>query len=198
MNLTNLSSKLGTIVAIELPMVIDKFAINNSLRLSHFLAQCSHESGNFKLVRENLNYSAEGLRKIFPKYFPTDALAQQYARNPQAIANKVYSNRMGNGDEKSGDGFKYSGKGFIQLTGKDNYKAFSDFIGEDCVANPELVATKYPMTSAGFFFQKNGLWSICDKGDTTDIITAVTKRVNGGTIGLDDRISKFKLYYSLL
>ena len=198
MNLTNLSSKLGTIVAIELPMVIDKFAINNSLRLSHFLAQCSHESGNFKLVRENLNYSAEGLRKIFPKYFPTDALAQQYARNPQAIANKVYSNRMGNGDEKSGDGFKYSGKGFIQLTGKDNYKAFSDFIGEDCVANPELVATKYPMTSAGFFFQKNGLWSICDKGDTTDVITAVTKRVNGGTIGLDDRISKFKLYYSLL
>ena len=198
MNLTNLSSKLGTIVAIELPMVIDKFAINNSLRLSHFLAQCSHESGNFKLVRENLNYSAEGLRKIFPKYFPTDALAQQYARNPQAIANKVYSNRMGNGDEKSGDGFKYSGKGFIQLTGKDNYKAFSDFIGEDCVANPELVATKYPMTSAGFFFQKNGLWSICDKGDTTDVITAVTKRINGGTIGLDDRISKFKLYYSLL
>ena len=182
----------------ELPDVVAKFGINTPLRLAHFLAQCSHESGNFKLVRENLNYSAEGLRKIFNKYFPTDAIAQQYARQPQKIANRVYASRMGNGNEASGDGYKYSGKGYIQLTGKDNYKAFSDFIGEDCVANPELVATKYPLTSAGFFFNRNKLWAICDKGNSTDIVTLVTKRVNGGTIGLDDRITKFKTYNSLM
>ena len=185
-------------VMVELPDTIEKFGINTPLRLSHFLAQCSHESGNFKITKENLNYSAEGLLKIFPKYFPSVAIAQQYARQPQKIANKVYGNRMGNGDEASGDGYNFSGKGYIQLTGKSNYKAFSDFIGEDCVANPMLVATKYPLTSAGFFFQKNGLWSICDKGDTNEVVTSVTKRVNGGTIGLADRIDKFKTYKSLL
>jgi putative chitinase len=101
---------------------------------------------------------------------------------------------MGNGDEASGEGFKFCGRGYIQLTGKSNYKEFSDFIGEDCVANPELVATKYPLTSAGFFFNKNGLWVICDKGNTKEVVTSVTKRVNGGTHGLDDRIAKFVLY----
>jgi putative chitinase len=198
MNYSNLKTKMPLSVMAEMPDVIEKFGINTPLRLAHFLSQCSHESGDFKVVRENLNYSAEGLRKIFPKYFPTDAIAQQYARQPQKIANRVYSSRMGNGDEASGDGFKYSGKGYIQLTGKSNYKAFSDFIGEDCVANPDLIATKYPLTSAGFFFQKNGLWAICDKGNTTDIVKSVTKRVNGGLIGIDDRITKFKLYNSLM
>lgn len=198
MNYSNLNSKLPLSVMAELPDVIEKFAINTPLRLAHFLSQCSHESGDFKLVRENLNYSTEGLRKTFPKYFPTDAIAMQYARNPQKIGNRVYANRMGNGNELSGDGFKYSGKGYIQLTGKDNYKAFSDFIGEDCVANPELIATKYPLTSAGFFFYKNKLWAICDKGNENDIIKSLTKRVNGGLLGIDDRIAKFKTYNSLM
>lgn len=182
----------------EIGDIMDKFGITNPLRLAHFLAQCSHESGGFKIVRENLNYSAQGLRKIFPKYFPTDALAQQYARQPQKIGNRVYASRMGNGDEASGEGFKYSGKGYIQLTGKSNYKEFSDFIGEDCVANPDLVATKYPLTSAGFFFKKNNLWVICDKGATTDVVKMVTKRVNGGLIGIDDRIHHFNTFKSLI
>lgn len=193
-----LNTIIPTNVITELPTVIDKFGITNPLRLSHFLAQCAHESGNFKLVKENLNYSAEGLLKVFPKYFKDLKTAQAYARQPEKIANRVYASRMGNGDEASGDGWKYAGKGYIQLTGKDNYKQFSDFIGEDCVANPDLVATKYPLSSAAFFFQKNKLWDICDKGDTADIVTLVTKRVNGGTHGLDDRLAKFSKFNGLL
>ena len=194
----NLITKIPSPVMDEIMLVTEKFGITNSLRLSHFLSQCAHESGNFKLVRENLNYSADGLLKIFPKYFKDKATADAYARKPEKIANKVYANRMGNGDEASGDGFKYAGKGYIQLTGKDNYKQFSDFIGEDCVANPDLVATKYPLASAAFFFQKNKLWDICDKGATPEIVTAVTKRVNGGTHGLDDRLAKFNTFNSIL
>ena len=194
MNTTYLSTKLNSSVMMELPIAIEKFGINTPLRLAHFLAQCSHESGDFKLLRENLNYSTDGLLKIFPKYFPSIAIAQQYARNPEKIANKVYANRMGNENEASGDGFKFRGRGFIQLTGKDNYKALGTFLQEDLLHDPELVATKYPLTSAGFFFQKNGLWAICDKGDTNEVVTLVTKRVNGGTIGLDDRIKKFNFY----
>lgn len=182
----------------ELPSVIEKFNINSSLRLAHFLAQCSHESGNFTLVRENLNYSAEGLRKIFLKYFPTEALAKDYARNPEKIANRVYANRMGNGDEASGMGFKFRGRGYIQLTGHDNYKAFDAVVPEDILANPDLVATQYPLMSAAFFFNKNNLWSICDKGNTDEVVELVSRRVNGGSIGLPDRISKFKTYNSLI
>jgi putative chitinase len=114
------------------------------------------------------------------------------------IANRVYASRMGNGDEASGDGFKFRGRGYIQLTGKDNYKAFSNFIGEDCVANPDLVSDKYPLVSASWFFDKNNLWTICDKGATDEVVTAVTKRVNGGVNGNIDRISKFKLFNSML
>ena len=194
----NLINKIPVPVMDEIMLVTEKFGITNQLRLSHFLSQCAHESGNFKLVRENLNYSADGLLKIFPKYFKDKATADAYARKPEKIANRVYANRMGNGDEASGDGFKYAGKGYIQLTGKDNYKQFSDFIGEDCVANPDLVATKYPLASAAFFFQKNKLWDICDKGATPDVVTAVTKRVNGGTHGLDDRLAKFNTFNSIL
>ena len=182
----------------ELPLVMEKFGISNSTRLSHFLSQVAHESGNFKFVNENLNYGAKGLMGIFKKYFPTQALATAYERKPEKIANKVYASRMGNGDEASGEGYKFRGRGYIQLTGKDNYKAFSDFIGEDCVANPDLVATKYPLTSAAFFFHKNKLWDICDKGHSHEIVTAVTKRVNGGIIGLDDRIKHFEEYNNLL
>lgn len=200
-----LNGKLPQAVLNELPSVIEKFNINNPHRLAHFLSQCSHESGGFKLVKENMNYSADGLLKIFGKYFrkadgktPDRELANKYARQPQKIGSRVYANRMGNGDEASGEGFKYHGRGYIQLTGKNNYKEFSDFIGEDCVANPDLVATKYPLTSAAFFFHKNKLWDICDKGHSHDVVVAVTKRVNGGTIGLDDRIKHFNEYNELL
>lgn len=196
MNLGNL--KLSGGIMAEMPLITEKFGITNPLRMAHFMAQCAHESGNFTLVKENLNYSAKGLLGTFKKYFPTEALALQYERKPEKIANKVYANRMGNGDEASGDGFRFRGRGFIQLTGKDNYKAFSDFIGEDCVSNSDLVATKYPLASAAFFFNKNGLWSICDKGATSDVVLSVTKRVNGGTIGLSDRQKHFDVYYKLL
>jgi putative chitinase len=193
-----LNGKLPQAVLNELPLVMEKFGISNPTRLAHFLSQVAHESGNFKFVNENLNYGAKGLLGIFKKYFPTEALALAYERKPEKIANKVYASRMGNGDEASGEGYKFRGRGYIQLTGKDNYKAFSDFIGEDCVANPDLVATKYPLTSAAFFFHKNKLWDICDKGHSHDVVTAVTKRVNGGTIGLEDRIKHFNEYNHLL
>ena len=198
MKLEALSKKLPANVMEEIPLIIEKFNIDGPLRLSHFLSQCAHESGNFKFVRENLNYSADGLRKIFPKYFPTLEAAEKYARQPEKIANKVYGSRMGNGDEASGDGFKFRGRGYIQLTGKDNYAAFDKFVDDDIMANPDLVATKYPLTSAAFFFHKNKLWDVCDKGHTHDVVVAVTKRVNGGTHGLDDRKDKFSVFHSTL
>mgnify|MGYP000128343706 CR=1 FL=1 len=165
-------------------------------QLAHILGQVAHESNNFTAERENLNYGADGLRKIFPKYFTAESAAV-YARQPEKIANKVYASRMGNGDEKSGDGWKYRGAGGIQTTGKDNFKAFSDFIKEDCVAHPELVGSKYYLDSAVFFFKKNGLLPLCTTV-TTDSITKVTKRVNGGTIGLEDRITKTNHFYKLI
>jgi putative chitinase len=184
-------------VIAQIPETAAKFNITNNLRLAHFLAQCGHESGGFKAVSENVNYSAAGLKGIFGKYFPGN-LAESYARQPQKIASRVYGGRMGNGPEATGDGYKFRGRGFIQLTGKNNYTQFSKFIGEDCVANPDLVATKYPLASAAFFFDSNKLWAICDKGADNATITAVTKRVNGGTIGLADRIKHFNEYYKLL
>jgi len=184
-------------VIAQIPDTAAKFNITNSLRLSHFLAQCGHESGGFKAVSENLNYSADGLKKIFPKYFP-GSLNESYARNPQKIANRVYSSRMGNGDEASGEGFKFRGRGYIQLTGKSNYSSFDKMVEEDILSNPDLVATKYPLMSAAFFFDSNKLWTICDKGSDDATVTAVTKRVNGGTIGLADRIKHFREYYNLL
>ena len=198
MKTDNLSKTLNPTIMGEVFSIVEKFNISNHLRLAHFLSQCAHESGNFKVLTENLNYSADGLLKIFPKYFRDKQIAESYARQPEKIANRVYSNRMGNGDEASGDGFKFRGRGYIQLTGKDNYKQFGAFIGEDVVANPDLVATKYPLTSAAFFFDKNGLWKICDEGDTPYIVTKVTKRVNGGTHGLEDRVNKFNIYNQIL
>jgi putative chitinase len=198
MKLEALSKKLPANVMDEIPLIMEKFGIDNPLKLSHFLSQCAHESGNFKFLNENLNYSADGLRKIFPKYFPTLEAANKYARQPEKIANKVYGGRMGNGDEASGDGFKFRGRGYIQLTGKDNYAAFDKFVDDDIMANPDLVATKYPLTSAAFFFHKNKLWDICDKGHGDDVVLAVTKRVNGGTHGLADRQEKFDLFHSTL
>jgi putative chitinase len=181
----------------QIPDIITKFNCNTPLRLAHFLAQCGHESGNFKAVSENLNYSAKGLLGTFSKYF-NSTTANQYERKPEMIASKVYGGRMGNGDESTKDGWKFRGRGYIQLTGKNNYTAFTKFIGEDCIDNPDLVATKYPLASAAFFFDSNKLWATCDKGATDSDITAVTRRVNGGTIGLADRIKHFKKYYTLL
>ena len=180
-----------------IPDTAVKFGITNPLRLAHFLSQCGHESGGFKAVNENLNYGAKGLLGTFPKYFNA-ATAAQYERKPEMIASKVYGGRMGNGPEATKDGYKFRGRGYIQLTGKDNYTAFDKFVDEDILGNPDLVATKYPLMSAAWFFNKNGLWSICDKGADDATVTAVTKRVNGGTIGLADRIKHFKEYYNLL
>lgn len=195
--LENLKGHIPDAVIAQIPDTAAKFGITNVLRLAHFLAQCGHESGGFKAVSENLNYSADGLKKIFPKYFPGN-LNESYARNPEKIASRVYASRMGNGDEASKEGFKFRGRGYIQLTGKSNYTAFGKFIGEDTIANPDLVATKYPLASAAFFFNSNKLWAICDKGADDATVTAVTKRVNGGTIGLADRIKHFREYYNLL
>ena len=192
-----LKGKIPDAVIAQIPDTAAKFNITTSLRLAHFLSQCGHESGGFKLVSENLNYSADGLKKVFPKYFPNN-LNESYAKNPEKIASRVYASRMGNGDESSKEGFKFRGRGYIQLTGKSNYQNFTNFIGEDCIGNPELVSTKYPLASAAFFFDSNKLWSICDKGADEATVTAVTKRVNGGVIGLADRLSHFKEYYELL
>jgi putative chitinase len=198
MNLDKLKGHVPDSVISQIPGIQDKFEINSPLRLAHFLAQCGHESGGFRLVKENLNYSAKGLMGIFKKYFPTEALAKQYERKPEKIANKVYSSRMGNGDEASGDGAKYCGRGFIQLTGKTNYQAFFKSVGVDINTDPTLVATQYPLASAAWFFNKNGLHKIADGGATTAVVTSITKRVNGGTIGLDDRIKHFNEFYALL
>jgi len=197
LKLENLKGHIPDAVIAQIPETAKKFNITTPLRLAHFLAQCGHESAGFKAVQENLNYSTDGLKKIFPKYFPGN-LAESYSKNPEKIASKVYGSRMGNGDETTKEGFKFRGRGYIQLTGKDNYTKFGKFIGEDTVSNPDLVATKYPLSSAAFFFDSNKLWAICDKGADDATVTAVTKRVNGGTIGISDRIKHFKEYFALL
>jgi putative chitinase len=167
-------------------------------RAAHFFGQCSTETGEFKVYSENLNYSAKGLKTTFGKYFPGN-LADLYARNPEKIANRVYASRIGNGDEKSGDGWKFRGRGALQTTGKSNYVAFATYLKlPDLINTPDLVATTYSFESAFFFFEKNKLWSICDKGVNDDTILALTKRVNGGTNGLDHRTALTKKYYGWL
>jgi len=164
-------------------------------RAAHFFAQTGHETGDFKVYNENLNYSAQGLQGIFGKYFPGN-LEESYARQPEKIANRVYASRMGNGDEASGDGWKFRGRGAIQLTGKDNYTQFSKHINKpEILTNPDLVSTDYSFESALFFFDKNKLWSICDQGVNEAAILALTKRVNGGTHGLEDRKAKTLKFY---
>jgi putative chitinase len=197
LNIEKLKGHIPDVVIAQIPETAKKFNITTNLRLAHFLAQCGHESGGFKAVSENLNYSVDGLKKVFGKYFPGN-LAESYAKQPEKIASRVYANRMNNGDEASKEGYKFRGRGYIQLTGKGNYTSFTKFIGEDCVSNPDLVATKYPLASAAFFFDSNKLWSICDRGADDATVTSVTKRVNGGTLGLTDRIKHFKEYYNLL
>ena len=198
LKLEKLKGHIPDAVIAMIPAVAQKFQIDSALRLAHFLAQCGHESGGFRLTKENLNYSAKGLNGIFKKYFPTLESALPYERKPEKIANKVYGGRMGNGPEASGDGAKFCGRGYIQLTGKDNYTAFGKSIGEDVCANPQVVAEKYALLSAAWFFNKNKLHTMADGGATDAVVTSITKRVNGGTIGLPDRIKHFKEYYHLL
>jgi putative chitinase len=172
----------------------DYFKLSTA-QAAHFFGQCAHESGGFKVFSENLNYSDKGLNGIFKKYFPTIASTAGYARKPEKIANKVYANRMGNGPESSGDGYKFRGRGPIQLTGKDNYTAFAkDVKRPDVLTNPDIVATELAFESALWFFNKNGLFAIADKGVSDAVIGQITRRVNGGTHGLDDRIKKTKQY----
>jgi putative chitinase len=175
--------------------------INTPLRAAHFLAQAAHESGGFKFKSENLNYSKESLLKVFPKYF-TAASAEGYHRQPEKIASRVYANRMGNGNEASKEGWKFKGRGYIQLTGKDNYKAFSEWAKEPTIlSNPDQVADdKYAGLSAIWFWNKNGLSKIADADNLRDdkTLIKITSRVNGGTHGLADRLERFNDYKKIL
>jgi putative chitinase len=174
-----------------LNQILPEYDINTPERVAAFVAQCAHESGGFKFLKENLNYRAASLRKVFPKYFPDDALAESYASKPnkqEAIANRIYANRMGNGDEASGDGFRYCGRGLIQLTGKNNYTLFAASIGIEVEEAAEYLQTfEGAVQSACWFWDQNNLNQWADKKD----ILTLTKRINGGTIGLDDRIKHF-------
>ena len=196
--LINLRGHIGDSVLLQIPDVAKKFNITTALRLAHFLSQCAHESGNFTVVTENLNYDANGLVRVFPSYFPTLELAKAYAFKPSLIASRVYGNRMGNGTEESAEGWIFRGRGYIQLTGKNNYRAFDAFVEDDILKNPDLVATKYPMMSAAWFFHVNQLWAICDRGANEATVKEVTRRVNGGFNGLADRLAHFNTFYKLL
>ena len=175
-----------------LSQLLPDYEINTAQRIAAFVAQCSHESGGFTALKENLNYKAVTLRKIFPKYFPSDDLANAYANMPnkqEAIANRVYASRMGNGDEHSGDGYRYCGRGLIQLTGKTNYQSFADSLEMNVEDVPEYLATfEGAAQSACWFWESNNLNQWADKGD----ILTLTKRINGGTIGLEDRIKHYE------
>ncbi len=182
----------------QIPETAQKFGITSNLRLAHFLAQCALESVEFTATVENLNYRAARLSQIFPKYFKNVDM-NLYANNPAKIANRVYANRMGNGDEASGDGFRFRGRGYIQLTGRNNYTSFTNFIGEDCVANPDLVATTYPLASAGFFFNSNKIWAVCDQGSSDATVLAVSTRVNGNPPhAVPERTKYFRKFFKAL
>lgn len=173
-----------------------KFNINTKLRQAHFFSQLDHESGGFRSLEENLNYSATGLMKTFGKYFPDKSKALTYERKPEAIASLVYGNRLGNGNEASREGWTYRGRGFIQLTGKDNYKSASEYFNIDLVNDPDKVKEMPFQISGWFWFNKN-LNSFADKGSDIETIKLITRRINGGYNGLEDRTRKFRKYYGL-
>lgn len=208
MNLNKLKGHIPQEVIKELLPVMNLFKINTPLRMAHFLAQCAHESMNFRVTGENLYYTdAKRVAVIFRKFDKNKdgkvcakeiAFAQGYTRNPQKLASFVYADRMGNGGEETGEGWKFRGRGYIQLTGKNNYYAFGRAIGVDLLSNPDLVISTYPLLSAAWFFSANNLNPIADKGYTDGVVTQITRRVNGGTHGLKDRIGKFKVFYNLL
>jgi putative chitinase len=200
MSLKNFQTKIGTspdgIWGKQTFLAAMRYYQMTPFRAAHFFGQTGHETGGFRLFSENMNYSAQGLARTFPKYFPTVASARPYQNQPEKIANKVYGSRMGNGDEASGDGWKFRGRGALGTTGKENYQRFANYIKKpEIMTNPDLVATEYPFESAIFFFDSNKLWSICDRGITNEAIKELTRRVNGGYNGLDDRILKTNLYY---
>lgn len=196
MNLDKLKNIVPQNVLDQLPSVISKYSIDNIFKLSHFISQCQHESNNFTATSENLNYSKEGLLKTFSKYFTAD-LATACARKPEHIANIVYANRMGNGSVASGDGYRYRGRGAIMLTGKYSYEKYGKSIGVDLITSPGLVSSEYFLDVAGWYFTEKKIWNVCIDDSRKSIIN-VTKLINGGTIGLEDRILKFNKIYNAL
>jgi putative chitinase len=197
MDLSRLKGHIPDSVINQIPEVAAKFGVNTPMRLAHFLSQTGHESGGFRVTTENLNYSAKGLCGIFKKYFTPESAAE-YQRKPEKIANIVYTNRMGNGNQASGEGYKFRGRGFLQVTGKNNYEALSKDMSVDFINNPDLVAKEYALASAGWFFKKTNLLAVCDQGASREIVEKVTKKVNGGLIGIDDRWKHFQEYHKLL
>jgi putative chitinase len=200
MSLKNLQTKIGVVADGAFGPGTMKKAMEfyklTPERAAHFFGQTAHETGEFKIFTENLNYSTKGLLATFGKYFINEATAKPFERNPEKIANRVYAGRMGNGLSTSGDGWKFRGRGALQLTGKENYKGFSVYLNEpEIMTNPDLVSTTYSFESALYFFERNKLWSICDQGVNDTTILTLTKRINGGTHGLDDRLLKTKKYY---
>ncbi len=180
----------------QLPHIIEKYSINTEIRLAHFMAQASEESAGFTKLSENLNYSEDGLNKIFPSHFP-EGLAKNYARQPEKIANRVYADRYGNGNEDSGDGWKFRGRGAFELTFRDNYRDFGNFVKEDLIINPDLVGTKYFLESAAWYWIKHNLNHVADNGGHDNVIN-ITKIINGGLNGLSARIELFDKFYNLL
>jgi putative chitinase len=197
MNIDLLKGHVPEKVLIELKEQASKFGLNSDLRLAHFISQASHESVDFKFTEENLNYSEKRMLQIFPKYF-NSSNSIYYARKPEKIASKVYASRLGNGNEASKDGWTYRGRGYIQITGKNNYKLFGESIDKNFILYPDLVASKFACTSALWFFDSNNLWDICDKGSSSDVVTLLSKRINGGTIGLKDRLARFTKFANIL
>ena len=192
-----LRKRLSKSVFDEILDCAQRYQINTPLRLAHFLAQCAHESGGFKRVEENLNYSADGLLKVFKRHF-NPVTAALYANAPESIASYVYASRMGNGTEASMDGWKYRGRGYIQLTGKNNYQRFDMVVPENIVENPDLIATKYPLFSAAWFWDLSRLNEIADHGSSENEVAAITKKINGGFNGLQERQVLFDKFYGLL
>ncbi len=198
MNLPALQGHIPDLIYNQLEPLCSQFGIDGPLRMSHLIGQCQHESANFTHFVENLSYSGAALWSLFHTHFSSADEANTFAHQSERIANRIYSNRMGNGDEQSGDGWLYRGRGALQTTGHDNYKELGTFLSVDLLSNPDLVATDYIMASAAFFFKSNGLWSICDIGITNDVIIQITKRINGGVLGLSERIQYTTKFYNLL
>lgn len=192
-----LKGKIPDVVFEQIFDACTSFKIQTPLRLAHFLAQCSHESAGFTRVEENLNYSAKGLLQVFPKYF-TEESAIKYEHNGIMIASRVYADRMGNRDETSQDGWKFRGRGYIQLTGKDNYQRFGSKVSENLLTDPDLVATKYPLLSAAWFWDSKNLNELADMGSTENEVATITRKVNGGFNGLEERTKLFNKFYELL
>lgn len=197
LNYSVLKNTLPNVIYNNLLDVLVKFNINTPLRFAHFISQCAYESSNFSKVEENLNYSKDNLLKVFPKYFTVE-VAEEYAKKPQLIANKIYANRLGNGSEESNDGWNYRGRGYIQLTGKANYKDFDYTCYDDILSRPELVSTIYPLESAAWFWSTRNLNRLADQGIGVETITKITKNINGGIHGLSNRVILFNKYWELI